>query len=112
MSIALAMSYDPNPNYELYEKAATLAKTLNWAFGTGINIYPPDKHNPEKYTIHFNGNNIKIENMLILLEEAGIPLEEHYDGVKKFHKDYVDLLLVYLKMRGYNIQYVNFNKGA
>ena len=112
MSLYLRMSHDPNPNYELYEKAATLAKTLNWAFDTCVRVYPPDKSNPEMYTIHLSNSNIEAWDVLTLLEDAGVPLEGHYATVKMFHKNYLDLLLVYLKMRGYNIQYVKFNKGG
>lgn len=115
MSLFLAMSYDPNPNYELYAKAATLARTLNWAFDSSICVYPPDKHHPEMYKIHFNWNshanynNIEAYGILILLEEAGIPLEERADGISVFHKDYIDLLLTYIKTRGYKIYDVFIN---
>lgn len=112
MSIYLSLSYDPNPNYELYNKAATLAKTINHAFNATVQVYPPDKYHPEMYTIYFNWYGFDAEQygVLRLLDEAGIHLEEHFDDVKMFHKDELDLLLTYMKIRGYDIQYVKFNE--
>lgn len=95
-----------------YSKAKTLQKTINYIFQSNITVFAPD-NSYDGYIIRFNMNLTcdRAQKILLLLLDSGIHMRREKEGLS-FKESDMELLLCYMRMKGYPIRLVEFKPGC